>query len=99
MIEVRDAALPDELPAAVDLWRSYLTWANDELDAHFGFRLPVEETIEKDIAGIAVFQPPDGRLLLAFDDGDPVGTAALRTVRSGTVEIKRMFVHPQARRL
>jgi hypothetical protein len=57
--------LPDDLEAVRSLWLDYLTWGNDELDARYGFRLPIQEAVEHDVASIAKFQPPYGRLLLA----------------------------------
>ncbi len=42
--------------------------------------------------------PPKGRLLLARDqDGQLVGCGTLRRIRPDAVEMKRMFVRPQAR--
>lgn len=68
MADVRDADLPPDLETVRALWLEYLTWGKDELEAMHGFRLPVQETVENDVATIAKFQPPDGRLLLAFED-------------------------------
>ncbi len=45
------------------------------------------------------FLPPRGRLLIARLDGDPVGCGAVRAWAPGIVEIKRMWVAPEARRL
>jgi GNAT superfamily N-acetyltransferase len=98
MTEVRDAKVPEDLGAVGRLWLAYLTWGNDELDARYGFRLPVEGAVERDLAGISKFQPPEGRLLLAGDGDDAIGTAAMRRIGSDTAEIKRMFVDPERRR-
>jgi len=38
---------------------------------------------------------PDGRLLLAFYNGEPAGCVALRKIDAETCEMKRMFVYPQ----
>jgi GNAT superfamily N-acetyltransferase len=98
MSDVREAVLPDDLEAVRSLWLDYLTWGNDELDARYGFRLPIQEAVEHDVATIEKFQPPDGRLLLAFEDSAAVGTACLRRIASNTCEIKRMWVDPSYRR-
>jgi ribosomal protein S18 acetylase RimI-like enzyme/DNA-binding MarR family transcriptional regulator len=45
------------------------------------------------------FLPPRGRLLIARLDGDPVGCGAVRAWAPGIVEIKRMWVAPEARGL
>ncbi len=98
MADVRDAVLPRDLEAVRGLWLDYLTWGNDELEARHGFRLPVQEAVEHDVAAIAKFQPPEGRLLLAFEDDVAVGTACMRWIAANTCEIKRMWVDPSHRR-
>jgi len=98
MAELRDAVLPRDLEAVRRLWLDYLTWGNDELEARHGFRLPVQEAVDNDVAAIAKFQPPDGRLLLTFEDNVAVGTACMRRIAPDTCEIKRMWVDPMYRR-
>jgi len=80
MADLRDANLPRDLEPVGRLWLDYLTWGNDELESRYGFRLPVREAVERDLATIAKFQPPDGRLLLAFEDDVAVGTACMRRI-------------------
>lgn len=80
------------------MWLEYLRWGNDELESRHGFRLPVESIVERDLAGIAKFQPPDGHLLLAFEGDVALGIACLRRIAPGTAEIKRMYVQPSNRR-
>jgi GNAT superfamily N-acetyltransferase len=98
MAEIREADVPGDLEAVRRLWLDYLSWGNDEMEARYAFRLPVAEAVEHDIASIAKFQPPDGRLLLAFEGGAAVGTACMRRIGSDTAEIKRMYVQPSNRR-
>jgi len=98
MDKVRNAHLDRDLEAVKTLWLEYLSWGNDELEKRFGFRLPIEEAVERDLATIDKFQPPDGRLLLAVKDDVPVGTACLRRMAPDTAEIKRMYVRPAHRR-
>jgi GNAT superfamily N-acetyltransferase len=97
MADVRDAVLPGDLEAVRGLWLDYLMWGNDEMEGRHGFRLPVEEAVEHDVATIAKFQPPDGRLLLAFEDDAAIGTACMRRIAPDTCEIKRMWVDPSHR--
>lgn len=97
MAEVREADIPGDLEAVRRLWLDYLTWGNDEMEARYAFRLPVEEAVEQDIGSIAKFQPPDGRLLLAFENSAAIGTASMRRIGSDTAEIKRMYVDPSRR--
>jgi GNAT superfamily N-acetyltransferase len=98
MADVQDAQLPRDRDAVARLWLAYLTWGNDELERRYGFRLPVEEAVERDLAEVEKFGPPDGRLLLAVDNGEAIGTAAMRRIGPGTAEIKRMYVDPSRRR-
>jgi GNAT superfamily N-acetyltransferase len=100
MAEVRDADLPREIGAVERLWLAYLTWCNDGLESRYGFRLPVREAIARDLATVAKFQPPYGRLLLAFEGDLAIGTACLQRIGPDTVisEIKRMYVQPSHRR-
>ncbi len=95
--DVRDAEVPADTDAVARLWLDYLSWANDELDTRYGFRLPVGRAIQRDIASIGKFLPPDGRLVLASANDAAVGTAALQRLGGSTAEIKRMWVAPGCR--
>jgi GNAT superfamily N-acetyltransferase len=98
MAEIREADLPKDLESVERLWLEYLTWANDELESRHGFHLLVREAVEHDVATIAKFRPPDGRLLLAFEADAAIGTACMKRIGSQTAEIKRMYVEPSHRR-
>lgn len=98
MIKIRDAELPADIDDVERLWLDYLLWGNEELESRHGFRLPVEEAVQRDLASIDKFGPPDGRLLLAIADGISIGTAAMRRIGPDTAEIKRMWVDPSRRR-
>jgi putative acetyltransferase len=97
MAEIRSADLSRDLETVGRLWLDYLTWGNDELESRYGFRLPVQEAVEYDLATIGKFHPPDGCLLLAFQDDIAVGTACMRRIGPQTAEIKRMYVQPSHR--
>lgn len=97
MVEIRNADVARDLEVVKALWLEYLTWANRELESRFGFRFPIEKALEDDLASIAKFQPPGGRLLLAVEGDEVVGIACLRRISPGTAEIKRMFVRPGQR--
>jgi pimeloyl-ACP methyl ester carboxylesterase/GNAT superfamily N-acetyltransferase len=42
-------------------------------------------------------EPPDGRWLMAYRDGQPVGCAGLKRIDDETAEVKRIYVAPDAR--
>ncbi len=98
MKEIREAVLPRDLQAIRSLWTDYLSWGNAELEARHGFRLPVTEAIERDIANIAKFQPPSGHIYLAFVENEAVGIACMQQIGPTTAEVKRMYVRPASRR-
>lgn len=97
MFDIRQADLTRESDAVAGLWLDYLSWGNDGLEQRYGFRLPVEEAVEADLATIDKFQPPDGRLLLAFEEDCAIGIACMRRIDPITAEIKRMWVDPAHR--
>jgi ribosomal protein S18 acetylase RimI-like enzyme len=97
VVTVRAADPSSDLDAVARLWLTYLTWGNDGLDARYGFRLPIERAVERDVASLAKFQPPDGALLVAVESGEVVGTASMQRIGPGTAEIKRMYVKPEHR--
>ncbi len=90
-------AQPNDLDDVGALWGEYLRWSNDGFDAEYGFRMDVEDLLQRNLADMSPFEPPDGRLLLAFDPDVAVGVGCLKRVRPDTAEIKRMFVRPSAR--
>lgn len=96
-ISVRQARRDVDLDDVGALWGEYLRWANEQFDAEYGFRLDVEDVLERNLADLSPFEPPRGRLLLAFDGNIAVGVGCLQSVRPDTAEIKRMFVRPSAR--
>lgn len=94
---IRQADLTRDADAVRLLWLEYLTWGNDGLESRYGFRLPVEEAVEHDVETIEKFQPPDGSLLLAFEEERAVGIGCMRRIGPETAEIKRMYVQPTYR--
>lgn len=63
----------------------------------------LDDELEVRYPGLSEDEPSSSDNLLvaviAYRDGEPVGCAALRELDPGTVELKRMFVLPQGRRM
>jgi GNAT superfamily N-acetyltransferase len=97
-VQVRPAELSRDRDDVARLWLEYLSWGNDEMEARHGFRLPVREAVERDLAAIHKFQPPHGQIVLAVCDGRVCGIGCLQRIASDTAELKRMYVEPTHRR-
>src|SRR5260221_13661797 len=92
MIEIEQTKSDLHIGYVHELLKEYTAWAAtlhplDDIPAFEGF----SDEIEK-LPGI--YAPPKGRLLLALDDGQPAGCVALKPVREGVAELKRMYVRP-----
>jgi putative acetyltransferase len=86
IIQVHSA---EEITHARELFKEYEAWL--EVDLCF-------QSFEKELAELpGKYSPPDGRLLLAMNNGQPAGCAALRKIDEGICEIKRLFLRPQFR--
>ena len=82
-------ARPDELAVIREMLQEYREWLGIDLSFQ-GFSCEVHE-LPGDYA------PPDGRLLIARLNGEPVGMIAMRRLDAGRAEMKRLFVRPSAR--
>ena len=81
-----------------ELFREYLQWAGERLTDEFGISFyDVRTKVEHDMAELEMFEPPDGRLLLAVDEDEVAGLACLRKIGDDIGEIKRMYVRPAHR--
>ena len=99
-IEIRDAQLPDDIENIKKLWTDYLTWGNDRMQLLYGVHPHhPAETVREDLINIAKFLPPNGRLILAFIDGNACGIGCLKSINEEIGEIKRMYVDPSFRNI
>jgi GNAT superfamily N-acetyltransferase len=94
VIDITPARTPDDVAAVKTLLRG--------MAAHFrvhGWPGVADDEFDAEVEGPqAQFAEPAGRLLLARIDGEAVGCLGLRPLADGTVELRRMFVAPEARR-
>lgn len=90
---------PFDSPAAAALWRAYYTEVSDRwYQLHEGHATDPAE-LEREIAADtgAYLAPPDGVLLVARYEGEPVGTAGVRLLAATTAELKRVFLLKEMR--
>jgi NADPH2:quinone reductase len=90
MLEICVVGAHDD--AGLQSFRALLREYDDGLDA--GLRI---KSIETELSALAQ-RYAAGALLLALDDGLPVGCAILHHFDAGKAEVKRLYVKPQARR-
>jgi cation transport protein ChaC len=92
------AETPDDLDAVRDLIGDFFSWARSNIAGGGAPPNPsVFANLAAELAGLpGRFGPPSGCLLLARLDGAPVGCVAFYGHDATTMEIKRMFVRPEA---
>jgi ribosomal protein S18 acetylase RimI-like enzyme len=89
MTEIRAAELPRDLNEVRELFREYA----DSLSTDLGF-----QDFEAELAALpGKYEPPRGRLLLAWSGTEAVGCVALRPLDRDTCEMKRLYVRPKLR--
>ena len=80
---------PFDGPGAAILFPKYVA-AIQELYPDWGPQVPPTLTAED-------VEPPHGRWLVAYHDGEPVGCGALKQLDQDSAELKRLYVVPEAR--
>ena len=85
--------LPVEGPAALAQLRVLL----EEYWTSFGFT-PCFQNFSEELAGLpGSYAPPDGRLAIAWVEGNAAGCVALRRLDDLRGEVKRLYVRPSYR--
>jgi carbonic anhydrase len=96
MIAVSRAETQEDIEAVRDLIRSFFRWAMAEIAQTDN--PGVFADLETELALLpGRYGPPAGCLILARLDGMPAGCVAFYGQDAMTMEIKRMFVRPEAR--
>lgn len=94
MLTITRAETAEDIEAARALMRQYLTWVMFEIAT----TADVLERCAPELASLpGAYAAPSGCLLLARLDGRPVGCVAFRAKDATTMEVRRMFVSPEAR--
>jgi len=78
-ISILQARPAKDVQIVKDLFWEYLTWANDMNEREFGLRLDITKMLEEDMADLGKFMPPNGRLLLARNNGFTAGCICLKS--------------------
>ena len=81
-MQIVHAAMPAHRQAVQDLFAEYLRWVCPKLYEEYKAVFDAEGMILHDMETVDIFLPPNGILLLAFEDDLAAGCACLRT-RSG----------------
>jgi len=89
MIEFVFAEEPAQIDDARTIFREYEKWLG--LDLCF-------QNFEEEMRTLpGKYAPPEGRLILAYKDGELAGGIALRKIEDGICEMKRLFLREIAR--
>lgn len=96
MLTIVQIDAPEDIDAVRALVREFTRWVfTIEPDAEAA---PTFDDLEGELAALpGIYGPPVGCFLLARLDGEPAGCVAFRAHGPGTVELKRMYVRPEAR--
>lgn len=97
MTVIRHVNLAEDTDHVRELFWEYLQWANGRVNEEFEVDFDIESMLERDMAHLAIFSPPAGRLVLAADGADIAALGGLKYLADEVGEIKRMYVRPRFR--
>ncbi len=93
---LREASPDADGDAVAALMVEYMTWAHGRLREEFEvYDPPADPALVR--SSLEAYRRPEAVILLAEYAGRAVGVGALRRLEDGVVEIKRMYVVPEAR--
>ena len=95
-VSIAQVETPEQIAAVRELLTEYLAWTSTiEVDA---MDAPTFHGIDAEVATLpGVFGPPSGRLLLAMEEGKPIGCIAFKRVDDSTCELKRFYIRSEFR--
>ena len=97
MVKIIQASVPGDLEHIEKLVGEYLNWVNDQLRDSDIDTADVDAMMSRTMKELILYIPPQGRLLLAYEQEVPVGVIFLKRIRADACEIKRMYVAPRFR--
>lgn len=97
MVEFQLVQIDGYISEIRELFWEYLQWANTRGFEEFGVNFDIETMLEDNLNELGVYFPPDGRLILAFEESKPAGLGCLKKVCNSTGEIKRMYIRSEFR--
>ena len=103
MVELVQVDLAVHRGILADLSEEYLVWVAEQFKEHHGIEisapggLTVREYARRGVDSLASYAPPRGVCYLVKVDEEMIGMGALRKIRDGVGEIKRMYVKPEYR--
>ena len=85
MVEIKNCSTDSDFSSAMQITKDYIRW----LDMDLAFQSIDEELLDFP----AMYGPPAGLFLLAWQEGELAGGAGLRRFAPGVCEMKRLFVY------
>jgi GNAT superfamily N-acetyltransferase len=98
MVKVITAKKDQHVLQIRELFLEHLQWANAKVKEEFEVSFNTAAMLEGDMKDLDKFMPPQGRLLLAYNENRLAGMACLKALTPHIGEIKRMYVRPGNRK-